>query len=144
MKNPYYFPIEWDKAGTKPGTKLEAITLYINDQEVSGFKIEDVKIADFMRLFQISNMGEQSGYSNNLSLKKFLGGYYFDAYDLSTSGDGGLMYQYPAVRKGHSRVSVKFDKPTTSALTLLAFCEYSSEINIESTGVVKTNFSSNS
>ena len=66
-KNPYYFPIE-----TADFVKIEDIKLSLNGETVDGIVLDGSKEMDYVKL--LTYLGMSEGYSNGLTLKKYLGG----------------------------------------------------------------------
>jgi hypothetical protein len=58
----------------------------------------------------------------------FRNGYFFLAYDLSTSAKCSSSYVVPTIRVGHLRFYVQFNAAMPVDLTMLVFCEYPSTL----------------
>ena len=72
-----------------------------------------------------------------------MNGYHIIAYDLTSAQDGGSeAFTNPSVRVGNLKVRLQFSEPTKIDLTLLVIAEFNSVIEMSSSGLVMTSYTS--
>lgn len=140
--NPYAFHRSWPKG--RGSVYLKRVDLQLNGESVDGFdntQTEHDATLPFLRLHHyLGKYGKQAD-GNHINLEKFLGGYGFFVFDLSTCGQSGMEGLIPAVRTGDYRLLVEFSDPIDEGITIIVYMEHPSLIEIKKSGVVNLDYS---
>ncbi len=158
ITSPFYFQRKWKKGGSgeeeaDPGSSwrirsgsqtslqqsgthvyIEKVCLTLNGEQVDGLEegnaTEISDTANYVRLHLFLGL-LTSTTGNNLTFDEFHRGFFFMAYDLSTSADATEDLVIPAVRQGNLNIQVTFSDPTPVELTMLVYAEYPTVIKID-------------
>ncbi len=112
---------------------IEKVTLTLNGKPIDGYDGRASENDDTLMFMRLNNV---LGYSktrtgNNLTRIDFHNGYYFCAYDLSTSANSGMNFLVPSVRLGNLRLNIEFSATIEEAMTILIYAEYPSMLTID-------------
>ncbi len=119
-----------------PGTHVfvEKVSLTLNGEQVDGLEegtsTELSDTPNFVRLHLFLGL-LTSTTGNNLTLSEFHNGFFFVAYDLTTSSDASADYVIPAIRQGNLNLQVTFSEPTPLELTMIVYAEYPTVIKMD-------------
>ncbi len=112
---------------------IEKVSLTLNGKSVDGFDGRATENDDtlmFMRLHNVLGFSK-TRTGNNLTRTDFHHGYYFCAYDLSTSANSSMNFLVPAVRLGNLRLNLEFSKTIEEEMTILIYSEFPSLLTID-------------
>ena len=112
---------------------LEKVTLSLNGKPVDGFDARASKNDDTLMFMRLQNV---LGYSktrtgNNLTRVDFHHGYFFAAFDLTTSGNSGMNFLVPSVRLGNLRLNLEFSGTIEEEMTIIVYAEFPSLLTID-------------
>ena len=113
---------------------VEKVNLTLNGEQVDGLEegaaTEISDTPNYVRLHLFLGL-LTSTTGNNVTLDEFHRGFFFLAYDLSTSLEATADYVIPAVRQGNLSIQVTFSAPTPVELTMIIYAEYPTLIKID-------------
>ena len=113
---------------------IEKVSLTLNGEQVDGLEegiatsVSDT--ANFVRLHLMLGL-LTSTTGNNLTFDEFHRGFYFVAFDLSTSSNAAASYVIPAVRQGNLHLQVTFSQSIPDEVTMLIYAEYPTLITMD-------------
>ncbi len=112
---------------------LEKVTLSLNGKPVDGFDGRASKNDDTLMFMRLNNV---LGYAktrtgNNLTRVDFHNGYFFAAFDLTTSANSGMNFLVPSVRLGNLRLNLEFSQTIEEEMTIIVYAEFPSLLTID-------------
>ncbi len=112
---------------------LEKVSLTLNGKSVDGFDGRASENDDTLMFMRLNNV---LGYTktrtgNNLTRTDFHNGYFFCAYDLTTSGNSGMNFLVPSVRLGNLRLNLEFSGTIEEEMTIVIYAEFPSMLTID-------------
>ncbi len=112
---------------------LEKVTLSLNGKPVDGYDGRASKNDDTLMFMRLNNI---LGYpktrtGNNLTRIDFHNGYFFAAYDLTTSSNSGMNFLVPSVRLGNLRLNLEFSTTIEEEMTIIVYAEFPSMLTID-------------
>jgi hypothetical protein len=103
--------------------RLDCFLNSVSIDQIEDKQNEDECIQAYWRLFQ-ANGQINSIVTNGISYDDFRNGFFFAAYDLSTSGKSGTGFVVPSIRVGHLRMRLLLSDAIPMDLTMVLFCEF--------------------
>ncbi len=112
---------------------IEKVLLSLNGKPVDGFDARASANDDtlmFMRLHNVLGF-TKTRTGNNLTRTDFHHGYYFCAYDLTTSANSSMNFLVPSVRLGNLRLNLEFSTTIEEEMTIIIYAEFPSMCTID-------------
>ncbi len=132
-----------DVEGVGDYVYIEKVSLTLNGEQVDGLEEGNATVisdtANYIRLNLFLGL-LTSTTGNNLTLDEFLNGFFFVAFDLTTSSDATAEFVIPAVRQGNLNLQVTFSEATPIELTLLIYAEYPTLIKMDKNRQIRMSY----
>jgi hypothetical protein len=96
--NPYNMRYKFDELDA---CRIEKTSLTLNGVELDGLPNDELYLT-YLRMFMLTEQ-RNAGASNDLTIEKFCGGYFFAIYDFTTSLSASSVLQNPVTRLGQAR-----------------------------------------
>ncbi len=112
---------------------IEKISLTLNGKSVDGFDGRATKNDDTLMFIRLQNVlgFTKTRTGNNLTRVDFHNGYFFAAFDLTTSANSAMNFLVPSVRLGNLRLRVEFSTTIEEEMTVLIYSEFPSLLTID-------------
>jgi hypothetical protein len=96
--NPYNFRYQFDATAE---CKIDKISLSLNGVEISGLPTDQLSL-HYLKMFMFTDM-KNNAITNDITIAKFAGGYFFSFFDLTTSLSSSSYMLNPVTRLGQAR-----------------------------------------
>ena len=141
-KNPYNFARSF-KGEDKGEVKGIVSTLIKADLTLNGNQLEGLNDIDTLEFQHLKNNllldNLLSGDTNSITVAESKDGYFFLTFDFTTALNSGAFTVLPRVRTGQVRLSLRFDNPLPYEVTVCAYSDYQSTLEIDVARSVKVN-----